>query len=315
VLVPATALALTLYWVDLPLFAVGPGPARDAAPLIHVRGTRTFPTSGRLLLTTVLVGRVNAYEALAAWLDDTEEVLPERSIIPPGQTEEEFEQVTLSQMDESKIAAAVVVLQRLTDYPTERGRGILVQDVLAGAPADGLLFPGDLILRAGGRAVGSPDQVARAVQRSDGQKVAFVVEAAGERRHVRIRPVTVPGQPDPIVGVVLVANFPFDISIRSGAIGGPSAGMVWALGLYDLLSPDDLFAGRSIAGTGAIGLDGKIQPIGGIEQKIIAAELAGADIFLAPRRNLKAARSAAEDMVVIGVGNFERAVRYLERTS
>ena len=92
---------------------------------------------------------------------------------------------------------------------------------------------------------------------------------------------------EPLIGILLVASFPFEIRMESEEVGGPSAGLMWALGLYDLLTPDDLTRGRTIAGTGAIDLDGNISPIGGIADKVLGAQDAGADILLVPRANLQ----------------------------
>lgn len=316
VLAPATALAVSLYAVDLPLFAVGPGPIREVAPLIQISGTQTYPTTGRLVFPTVTVGRVNAYEAIGAWLDAAVDVLPERAILPPGQTDQQHALITLSQMDESKIAAVAVVLEQLTDYPEEHGRGVLIQDVVEGAPAEGRLFPGDLIRTVNGESATDVEQVARTIRETaEGQGVRFEVEAEGKRRQVRVVPISVEGQEDPIIGVVLLESFPIDITIESGAIGGPSAGLAWALGTYDLLTPGDLLDGRAFAATGAIGLDGRVLPIGGIEQKVLTAERAGAAIFLVPPENLQAAREAVDDIELVVVETFDQAVRYLEQAT
>ncbi|MGH2740574.1 MAG: YlbL family protein [Actinomycetota bacterium] len=314
VLAPATALAVSLYAVDLPLFAVGPGPIREVSPLIQITGTRTYPTTGRLVFPTVTVGRVNSYEAIAAWLDAAVDVLPERAILPPGQTDQQHAQLTLSQMDESKIAAVAVALSHLTNYPKEHGPGVLIQDVLEGAPAEGRLFPGDLIREVNGHPAVSVEQVAQEIRRAGNeQPVRFVVEVEGERRRVRVVPTILQGQEEPIVGVVLVANFPFDVTIESGAIGGPSAGLAWALGTYDLLTPGDLLDGRAFAATGAIGLDGRVLPIGGIEQKVLTAERAGAEVFLVPPENLQTARRAVDEIELVVVETFDQAIRYLEQ--
>lgn len=313
-LAPVAALAASLYAVDLPLVAVSAGPARDVFPLIEVDGTQTTRPNGRLLLTTVNLVSVNVFDALRGWADPAVAVVPERDLVPRGQSRREYEQVSLSQMDESKIAATVVVLRRLTGYPTQHGRGALIQDVLRGAPADGKLFPGDLIISADGKPVPDTRALSRAILGTRGRRpLKFEVQAGGENRSVMVRPERVEDHDPPILlGVVPVENFPFEVLIRSGDIGGPSAGLMWAVGLSDLLSPVDLTAGREIAGTGEIGLDGQIGPIGGIEEKIRAAEQAGADLFLVPDANLSAARQVAEDIELVPVSTLDEALRFLE---
>ena len=110
----------------------------------------------------------------------------------------------------------------------------------------------------------------------------------------------------------MINSFPFDVSISSGDIGGPSAGLMWALGLYDLLTTGDLTDGRTIAGTGVIGLDGTVAPIDGVGQKIAAAADAGATVFLLPEDNAEAAAAAGDHgLELVPVASFDDAVDYL----
>jgi Lon-like protease len=311
-LIPWVALGLSVYAVDLPMFAVGPGPAREVTPLIDIDGRRTFQPRGRLLLTTVNVGRVNALGAVDAWIDPKVDVVRERAILYPGQSDREYREESSTEMDESKIAAVSVVLRRFTDYPRVHGDGVLVQDVIEGAPASGRLFPGDVILAADGRRLDRVDEMRTAIGRAGlGGELRLTVEAGEERRTVTLRPASGP-EGRPIIGVVLVESFPFDIRIDSGDVGGPSAGLMWALGVADLLTPGDLTSGRTVAGTGVIDLDGAIYPVGGIEHKIYAAEQAGAEIFMLPRANLVRARAAAEHMKLVPVDQVDEALNYLE---
>lgn len=313
-LAPVAALAVAATSVDVPLFALSPGPARDVLPLIEVEGAPTYPPSGRLLLTTVEVDRATPLTALTGWLESDVEVVPEDRIIPEGETDEEHRRVSLSQMDESKIAAAAAVLERLTGYPEDHAPGALVQDVVPGTPADGLLFPGDLIVGVDGEPLEDVDALTAAIRAAGARRaLELEVRAGGEERSVTVRPVVDEELGRPIIGIVPVAAFPFDISIRSGRIGGPSAGLMWALGLYDLLTPEDLLGDREVAGTGTIGLDGKVGPIGGVRQKVVAAERAGAALFLLPRENLAAAREVAEEVELAPVGTLDEAVRVLQR--
>lgn len=313
---PAAAAVLALGVVRLPWIALAPGPARDVFPLIKLEGVETHRPEGRLLLTTVLTSRVSAATAVRGWLDSAIDVVHEDEVIPPGQTEEEFEQISLSQMDESKIAAAVAVLRRLTDYPDDHGPGALVQDVVSGSAADGRLFSGDLIVSADGEELPDVDALAAAIEATEGRRrLELVVRAGGEERRVVVSPTIPEGEEDALLGVVLVDNFPFDISIESGSIGGPSAGLMWALGLWELLTPRDLTAGREIAGTGQVDLEGGVHAIGGVDEKVRAAERAGAHLFLVPRDNLADARAVAGDIRLIPIETVRQAVRALARTA
>jgi Lon-like protease len=312
-LIPWVALGLSLYAVDLPMFTVGPGPAREVTPQIDIDGRRTFQPRGRLLLTTVSVGRANAYGVLDAWIDPKVDVVRERAILYPGQTDREYREQSNTDMDESQIAAVSIALRRLTDYPRVHGDGVLVQDVIEGAPASGRLFPGEVILSADGRTIERVEQMRTAITRAGTRRdLRLTVESADERRTVTLRPILSPETGRPIIGVVLVESFPFEIRIDSGDVGGPSAGLMWTLGLVDLLTPGDLTSGRTVAGTGVIDLDGGVHPVGGIEHKIYAAEQAGAEVFLLPRANLEGARRAAEDIELVPVERVDDALAFLE---
>lgn len=312
-LMPWVALGLSVYAVDLPLFAVGPGPAREVISRIDIDGTRTYQPRGRLLLTTVNVGRVNAFGVLDAWIDPTTDVVPERAILYPGQTDRQYRQQSSTDMDESKIAAVAFALRRLTAYPRVHGDGVLVQDVIEGAPASGRLFPGDVILAADGKPIDELEELRSAIGKvGTRRELRITVESGDERRTVDLRPIRPRGDDAPIIGVVLVESFPFEIRIDSGDVGGPSAGLMWALGVVDLLSPGDLTSGRTVAGTGVIDLDGRVHPVGGIEHKILAAERAGAEVFVLPRANLVGARTVAEDIDLAPVDQIDEALAYLE---
>jgi Lon-like protease len=314
VVAPAAALAVCLVVVELPLFVEAPGRARSVLPLIDVDGTTTYESEGRFLLTTVNVGRLGAFEALAAWIDPDAEVIPERDVIPPGQTDEEYERAARSQMDQSKIAAAAVALELLTGYPEEHGSGVIVQDVLPGTPAEGRLFPGDLITHVNGSPLADLAQLREEIGAAEHEAVTMRVRPleGGSSSTVELRPTRVEGVDRPVIGIASVANFPFDIDIQSGTIGGPSAGLMWALGVIDTLTSDDLTGGDAIAGTGTVDLDGRVGPIGGVRMKVIGAEEAGAEVFLVPNENLAEAQGAAEPIELVPVGTVEEARTFLE---
>ncbi|MGI8616855.1 MAG: YlbL family protein [Actinomycetota bacterium] len=300
-------------WVPLPYFSFGPGPARDVVPLIHVDGARTYGSSGHLVMTTIRFTQVTALGALAAWIDPDRAVVDEERVYPPGLSpSEELDRAT-SQMDQSKIDAAAVVLAEVTDYPREHGPGALVEFVGEGCPAAGRLFPGDLIVRIDGQQVGSRREASRLIDAVPvGGSIRFRVEADGDSHDVGVTRGRCPGVEEPLIGILLVEPFPFEITIESGDVGGPSAGLMWAVGLYDLLTPGDLTGGRTIAGTGSIDLEGKVGPIGGIIDKVVAAREADADILLVPQDNFDEVRGVdAGDLTLISVSTFDDALEAL----
>jgi PDZ domain-containing protein len=300
-------------WVPLPYFSFGPGPAREIVPLIHVEGAPTYGSSGHLVMTTIRFTQVTALGALAAWIDPEQAVVDEEQVYPPGLSPSEEQQRATSQMDQSKIDAAAVVLAEVTDYPRDHGPGALVEFVGEGCPAEGRLFPGDLIVRIDGHPVGSRREASRLIDAVPaGDPIRFRIEADGESHDVGVTRGRCPGVDEPLIGVFLVEPFPFEITIESGDVGGPSAGLMWAVGLYDLLTPGDLTGERTIAGTGSIDLDGKVGPIGGILDKVVAAREANADIMLVPRDNYDEARDVdAGDLTLISVSTLDEAIEAL----
>jgi PDZ domain-containing protein len=314
VLVPSAALAVCLYAVRLPLYVEGPGPARDVLHRIDIDGTTTYQPQGRLLFTTVNLGRANLYDAVRAGVDPDFQVLPEQLVLG-GLTEQQYDRLAVSQMDASKIAAVVAALELLTDYPRDHGLGVVVYDTVPGAPAHGRLFPGDLISAVDGVPIDDRPDLTEAIGNAGvGATLEVRVEPVeGSRNPETVRLRTVASEDgSPIIGIVPVANFPFEVSIQSGDVGGPSAGLMWALGVADLLAPGDLAEGRTVAGTGAIDLDGRVQPIGGVRAKVLAAERAGAELFLVPLENMAEARGAGDDIALAPVASLTEAVDHLE---
>jgi Lon-like protease len=310
-------LVIAAAWIRLPYYAVGPGPAREVTPLISIGDHQRFETTGHLVMTTVRFYQVTPLQALVAWIEPDWSVVPERDLYPPNTTVEQEQRRSISEMDQSKIDATWVVLHQLAGYPKDHGTGALVEATVPTCPADGHLFPGDVITQIDGHSIANRVQASHAIQSaSPGERLDFVVDVDGKTEHASFTREPCGSNGERLVGVSLLDTFPFDVSISSGEVGGPSAGLMWALGLYELLTPGDLTRGRTIAGTGTIDGGGRVGPIGGITDKVIAARNAGASIFLAPARNM-AELSGVDtgDMRVISVRTFDQAVRALEEGS
>ncbi len=313
-LVALFAIAFAAAWVRLPYYAVGPGPADEVGPLIDVRGVERYASRGKFIMTTVSWTQVTALQSLVAWIDETQFVVSEDKIYPPGVDPDQEQQRAISEMDTSKIAASAVVLQELFDYPDEHGRGALIAQVGGDCPAEGELFVGDLVVSIDGRPVASRNDAQRAI---DGvptdEVVAFRVRAGGQVHDVELIRGSCQDAERPLVGINMIDSFPFDIEIASGNVGGPSAGLMFSLGLYDALTPGDLTGGHTIAGTGTITSEGDIGGIGGIADKVIGAERAGATVLLVPSENMaELAGVDTGDMQLISVATFDDAVEALE---
>lgn len=311
-LAPFVVAGIALGTVPIPYYALGPGPTRDVVPLITLTGASRNAPTGRLLMTSVSIRQVVPVGLVAAWLDPDVVIVPGEQIVPSGTTFEEERVRAISQMDSSKIDAASAALRLVSRYPRNHGEGVLVRSVVDGCAASGELFAGDLIVSIDGRPIGDVRDVARLLDgRPSGASIDFELTVDGEPEEATLVREPCGGSERPIVGVALVNNFPFGIAISSGDIGGPSAGLMFALGIYELVGGDDLVSGRTIAGTGEIGSRGAVYPIGGVEQKIAAAEAAGATVFLVPRGNLEDAKATGTAMTLIPVDSLSDAVAAL----
>jgi PDZ domain-containing protein len=303
-------LALTVY---LPWYAVGPGPARAVQPLIRFEDRPRYESQGRFVMTSVRYTRLTGFDMLLAWLDPRRAIVARSVLYPDGEDVQEEHERSISQMDSSKLDASAVVLRELFGYPKEHGEGVLVESVVSGCAADGELFPGDRILAIDGDEVDSYRDASTAIEgASSGSALTFDLSVDGEPETVDLVREPCGDSEDPLVGIRMINSFPFEVSISSGEIGGSSAGLMWALGLYDLLTSGDLTSGRTIAGTGQIALDGTVIPIDGIEEKLAAAADAGATVFLVPEGNAEAARASGDHgLELVEVATFDEALGYL----
>jgi PDZ domain-containing protein len=312
-LVPLTA-ALAAVTIYLPYYSIGPGPAKAVQPLIRFDDRPRYESEGSFVLTSVRFDQLTAYGIVVAWLDPGVSVVPRSDLFAPGETAQQERERSISQMDQSKLDAAFVVLEELTDYPEEHGDGVLIESVVEGCAADGELFPGDIVQAIDGAEVEDVGDARRIIRTTtSGAQLTFDVTVDGEPETVSLAREPCGGSERPLVGVSMIESFPFDVRIQSGSIGGPSAGLAWALALYDLLTPGDLTGGRTIASTGQLGIDGTVYPIGGAADKVVAAESAGATVLILPVSNVEEARSAGESEIeLVPVETFAEALAYLQ---
>lgn len=302
----AVVLAVLAAVVPVPFVELMPGPVTNTlgrtgrgTPVIAISGHPTYPTTGRLDLTTVAVeggppGPITLAQAVRAWVDPTNAVLPQSLLYPPGQSPSQVNQVNTAEMSSSQEHAIVAALRSL-GYPVPTQ--VVVAAVLPGKPAAGRLRPGDVITAVDGHAVTDLGPlVARIGGRRPGQPVRLTIVRAGRSLVVSVPTVADPQNPArAFIGIETAERhrFPFQVSINLKDVGGPSAGLMFTLGIIDKLTPGNLAAGRTIAGTGTISDDGQVGPIGGIQQKIPGARAAGATVFLTPAANCAAAKSVA----------------------
>lgn len=304
--------------LPVPYVLLSPGPVEntlgthDGRPLISIRGKQAYPAKGALDLVTVYVSggpgqKVSLVEALRGWLDGSTAVVPQDSVFPPSSTQKQVEQQNTQEMSSSQQAATVAALTHLgIDY----GGKVTVAEVVPGSPADGHLKTGDVITEVDGARMKTPEDVVAAVRKHQpGDKVALTVGRGGSTQTITLTTADQNGVA--VVGFVPDAhyNFPFQVTIDPGDIGGPSAGLMFTLGIVDLLTPGDLTGGRKIAGTGTIDPNGAVGPIGGIQQKMLGARDAGAKWFLAPAGDCADALPAVPDgLTLVKVTSLDDAL-------
>ena len=264
------------------------GTHANARPLIQISGTRTYPTNGHLNLVTVSYqggpgDGFNIFTALRAWLSPHEAVVPEEELFPSGQTQQQVTHADTEQMVNSQqTAQAAALCQLRIKFDTID----TIQAVEPGMPAAGVLKAGDVITAVDGTPVTCRADAGTLIRaRRPGAPVQLTVSRDGVTRHVHLKTANVNGTPVVGVQVNQTYKFPFQIKINVGDIGGPSAGMMFALGIIDKLTHDNLTGGKFIAGTGEISPNGTVSPIGGIQQKMAGARAAGATVFLTPAAN------------------------------
>lgn len=292
----------------------------DDKPVITIQGHKTYPTTGHLDLTTVSVTSPDFHPrlpaVLAAWWAHDEIVLPRDVVYPPDQSVDQVNQENKTQMLDSQSAAIAV---GLAQAGIDAIKVVVADNPAADSPAADVLRKDDEIVDVDGQPVqDSADLVTAVHDLAPGSRLRI-----GILRDMTPSTVSVTTEEDPDnqgqsrIGVSVKDDFdpPFDVNIELGQdIGGPSAGLMFSLAIYDKLTPGDLTAGKFIAGTGEIATDGSVGPIGGIQQKIAGAYASGASIFLVPKDNCAEAAGSnlADDVDLVEVGTIDDAVSALD---
>ena len=301
--------------IELPYLAFGPGPVSDAADAIVAETVEVYPPDGELLMLTVVSQGVNVFEAIIAGLDPTIDLVPKQAVRRPGETNEEYRNRTLQQMDDSNFRSIAVALGYLEiDLVSTE---VVVNEFVEGVPAASVLVLGDTIVAIDGVEVASVEDIRLLLEGVGiGDTIAMTVERAGETVEVDVTLVERDDEPgEAMIGVILgeLSEPPFPLEIQAGDVGGPSAGMMHSLAIIDTLTEGELTKGHVIAGTGTIQVDGTVGNIGGIRQKVPAAEAAGATYILVPEGNYEKALTAEFDNIeIVPIANISEAVAFLE---
>jgi PDZ domain-containing protein len=317
------ALAAVIALSPVPFVVWAPGTTADLLgrdgdkQVVGVTGVTTYPTSGELRFTTVSVtnadARVSLPEALYAFWAPDREVLPRSAVYPEGASVDTVRAVQAQEMDSSQTDAVAAALQaaklRVDRVP-------VVSSVATSGPAVGHLLPGDLIVQVDHRDVLTQAEVLSAVAAHKvGEQVVYTVERATVRQDITSATAaskTDPGLAVPGIKVDLGYRYAAQVTYSvDPAIGGPSAGLMFALAVYDKVTPGSLIGQRVVAGTGEIDGSGKVGAVGGVQEKVATAERAGASVFLLPAANCADLGTATPSLRIVKVTTVSDAVQAL----
>lgn len=322
----ALVVALGIAVAPVPFLLLSPGPmyntigSVDGVEMIKISGTRTYPTSGELNMTTVTerggpYGGLTLPEAYYGWFNSEDVVAPVDLFYAPEVTKQEAEEEGARDFTSAQSSAIAASLGYLKIPVTSN---VVVTTVLPSTPADGHLQVGDLISSLNGVKVTRPDQLPRMIKpMKPGSTAIFGIVRATKPMTVDVTVGASPKNPQSgFVGVTTGVDFsgPFPITFGVEGVGGPSAGLMFSLGIVDKLTPENLADSRMVAGTGTIDPLGAVGSIGGIAQKMYAARDAGAELFIAPQANCSQVKAAAiSDLNVVAVKTLSDAVAVLKR--
>jgi Lon-like protease len=304
-------------FVRVPFVALGPGPTSntlgdtDGTPVVSVEGLPTYPTAGNLNMTTVAVNDgLTGLQAVGFWLAPDRQLVPRDTVFPPGQTTQQVDQQNAQQFSASETNAETAALTRLA-VPTR----VTVGDVVPDSPAAKLLQRDDTLVAIDGTPLPTPQSVSEVLTRTTpGQTVQLTFRRGDVEQTAPVTLASSPDRPQGMLGVqpgIQPATGRITISLAD--VGGPSAGLMFALAVVDKLTPGELNGGRFVAGTGTIDATGAVGPIGGIPFKMRAAHDAGAVTFLVPSDNCaEALRTAPDGLQLVRVTTLGSAVDALE---
>jgi len=310
----AIGLLAVLSFLPTPYILRAPGKAQDVAPMIKIPGRPAAPRDGKLLLTTVIYDKATALYCLYALMDPKAELLPHN----PGPEGRELLDSQADQMDRSQYLSKVAALLYLGYDLRPQARGARVLGILPGSPAENVLRPGDVITEANGKTVRRAEELTEIVRATVGGPVRLLYRRGDKVQPAEFTPyeTRLDGQVRRVLGLQVqtdleLQELPVEIDIEAGNVSGASAGLVFSLGIVDRLGTVDLTRGRLIAGTGTLDALGRVGAVFGSGLKVVAAERAGAQVFLCPLENLAEARSFATRINVVPVGSLREAVEWL----
>ena len=282
---------------------------------------------GNLFQLTVRRDEANALIYAWSLLNDSYDLYPREVILPDGVTPQELSEISIQNMRTSENVAIAVALKNLGYEIDTRGDGVAVVGLLDDSPVKDKLKKGDLLNSINNIEIFSATEFISTLRTySIGETVSIgllrEVDGAKEQMYIETTLIEhVEYKGEPMVGFLATTvnerfDFPFEIDIKTGNVGGPSAGLMMALNVYNNLIPEDITNSMIVAGTGTIEIDGSVGPVGGIKQKIIAAKRAGAELILVPVANFEEAKPLETDKTsIVAVDSFDEALSVISQYS
>jgi Lon-like protease len=314
--VSAALIAWASVSVPLPFVEYVPGRPTPIPPLVEIEGTPVTELDGETAILTVLLREQPTLASIAVLLDDQRSLLPTDQVYPQEVDRQRYLELERERFGRQFELAAAVGAQA-AGAETELVTEVVVVEVIVGSPAHGELTPGDVVLAIDDEPIGSAEEVVAAISElEEGEAATLTVLHEGEARDVEIAPEIFEGsEGEPRLGVLIQTavdelRLPFDIRLAEETrIGGPSAGLIVGVTVYDLLSDEDLLGGLTVVGTGTLDADGRVGSVGGVPSKMRAAADYGADLVLVPELQFDQARAAApDDLEVVGVTVLDEAL-------
>ena len=286
---------------------------------IEIENVQTYEYEGNLYQLTVRRDEANYFVYAWARLNSQIDLYPREVILPDGVTPQELSEISIQNMMTSENVAIAVALDSLNYEIQSEGDGVLVVGLLDDSPVKDKLIKNDLIVSINNELVKS---VSEFISMLRTYEIGDIVNIGLIRNEQELTIETkliehVEYENEPMVGFLASTPnqqfiFPFEVDIKTGNVGGPSAGMMMALNVYNLLTEDDITNGKKIAGTGTIEIDGSIGPVGGVKQKVIAAKRANAGLILVPTANYEEASVFADDNTqIVAVDSFDNALNVI----
>jgi PDZ domain-containing protein len=317
-------LTIATLLAPIPFVFFKPGvPDNVAGKIISIKDAKTYPINGKLFITSILVTNpdspVFGAETLVNWAIGPHVVLPKESVYPPIQPAKKIERDSRNEMESSKVTSTAAALRYL-GYDFDEV--YYVSDIRDYSDAIKKLKIGDVITEIDGKEINQIEEIRTSyAKKSIGDSLLITVErkdkngkvASVTTRVILVENLDIEEKERPAIGILVgtSARFPIDIDFNLPGVGGPSAGLIFAVGIVEKLTEEDLVRGRKIAGTGTISASGKVGGIGGIEEKMVGASRIGATIFIAPRENCPDIEHVPKGLKVIPVSTLSEAIEAL----